>query len=98
MTILFRPQGAFGWFSYTTSRDTIVRSLPTLIPTFQKDWGGFDHIRCFVWVPVETGTESMTFYCLKRNFLRFQYVIIESRDCYLKVVVIDKARHNILAP
>jgi len=24
MTILFRPQGAFGWFSYTTSRDTIV--------------------------------------------------------------------------
>ena len=23
MTILFRPQGAFGWFSYTTSRDTI---------------------------------------------------------------------------
>lgn len=23
-TILFRPQGAFGWFSYTTSRDTIV--------------------------------------------------------------------------
>jgi hypothetical protein len=29
MTILFRPQGAFGWFSYTTSRDTIV--LPTKI-------------------------------------------------------------------
>jgi hypothetical protein len=25
MTILFRPQGAFGWFSYTTSRDTIQR-------------------------------------------------------------------------
>jgi len=25
MTILFRPQGAFGWFSYTTSRDTIKR-------------------------------------------------------------------------
>lgn len=24
MTILFRPQGAFGWFSYTTSRDTIA--------------------------------------------------------------------------
>ena len=24
MTILFRPQGAFSWFSYTTSRDTIV--------------------------------------------------------------------------
>ncbi|WP_431357544.1 hypothetical protein, partial [Pseudomonas putida] len=24
MTNLFRPQGAFGWFSYTTSRDTIV--------------------------------------------------------------------------
>lgn len=24
MTILFRPQGAFGWFSYTTSRDTIL--------------------------------------------------------------------------
>ncbi|GEM_PF-3771509 len=23
MAILFRPQGAFGWFSYTTSRDTI---------------------------------------------------------------------------
>jgi hypothetical protein len=23
MTILFRPQGAFDWFSYTTSRDTI---------------------------------------------------------------------------
>jgi len=23
MTILFRPQGAFGWFSYTTSRDMI---------------------------------------------------------------------------
>lgn len=23
MTILFRPQGAFGWFSYTTSRDTV---------------------------------------------------------------------------
>ncbi|PYB70544.1 hypothetical protein DMX11_21520 [Pseudomonas sp. LB-090624] len=23
MTILFRLQGAFGWFSYTTSRDTI---------------------------------------------------------------------------
>ncbi|MCG8293300.1 hypothetical protein [Pseudomonas entomophila] len=23
MTILFRPQGAFGWFSYTTSWDTI---------------------------------------------------------------------------
>jgi len=23
MTNLFRPQGAFGWFSYTTSRDTI---------------------------------------------------------------------------
>ncbi|MGR6453932.1 hypothetical protein ACU5P1_19065 [Pseudomonas plecoglossicida] len=23
MTILFRPLGAFGWFSYTTSRDTI---------------------------------------------------------------------------
>ncbi len=31
MTILFRPQGAFGWFSYTTSRDTIAggaRSRP----------------------------------------------------------------------
>ncbi|WP_085593137.1 hypothetical protein [Pseudomonas sp. B14(2017)] len=30
MTILFRPQGAFGWFSYTTSRDTIslLASLP----------------------------------------------------------------------
>jgi hypothetical protein len=24
MTILFRPQGAFGWFSYTTSGDTIL--------------------------------------------------------------------------
>jgi len=23
MTSLFRPQGAFGWFSYTTSWDTI---------------------------------------------------------------------------
>jgi hypothetical protein len=23
MTILFGPQGTFGWFSYTTSRDTI---------------------------------------------------------------------------
>jgi hypothetical protein len=23
MAILFRPQGAFGWFSYTTSWDTI---------------------------------------------------------------------------
>ncbi len=23
MTLLFRPQGAFGWFSYTTSWDTI---------------------------------------------------------------------------
>ncbi|HGW5371062.1 TPA: hypothetical protein ACNIJL_000008 [Pseudomonas aeruginosa] len=23
MIILFRPQGAFGWFSYITSRDTI---------------------------------------------------------------------------
>jgi len=29
MTILFRPQGAFGWFSYTTSRDTIA--LPKLV-------------------------------------------------------------------
>jgi len=27
MTILFRPQGAFGWFSYTTSRDTILHFL-----------------------------------------------------------------------
>lgn len=27
MTILFRPQGAFGWFSYTTSRDTILARL-----------------------------------------------------------------------
>ncbi|MCE0975443.1 hypothetical protein [Pseudomonas putida] len=27
MTILFRPQGAFGWFSYTTSRDTIFQAL-----------------------------------------------------------------------
>ena len=27
MTILFRPQGAFGWFSYTTSRDTIETEL-----------------------------------------------------------------------
>jgi len=27
MTILFRPQGAFGWFSYTTSRDTIPECL-----------------------------------------------------------------------
>ncbi|MGR6550864.1 hypothetical protein ACU5P0_21555 [Pseudomonas plecoglossicida] len=26
MTILFRPLGAFGWFSYTTSRDTISSS------------------------------------------------------------------------
>ena len=25
MTNLFRPQGAFGWFSYTTSRDTIQK-------------------------------------------------------------------------
>jgi hypothetical protein len=25
MTILFRPQGGFGWVSYTTSRDTINR-------------------------------------------------------------------------
>ncbi|WP_256817652.1 hypothetical protein [Pseudomonas putida] len=25
MTILFGPQGTFGWFSYTTSRDTIGR-------------------------------------------------------------------------
>ncbi|MFZ4820179.1 hypothetical protein ACL6MW_00030 [Pseudomonas putida] len=24
MTILFGPQGTFGWFSYTTSRDTII--------------------------------------------------------------------------
>lgn len=24
MTILFRPQGALGWFSYTTSWDTIA--------------------------------------------------------------------------
>ncbi|WAH57834.1 hypothetical protein LZ023_33575 [Pseudomonas silvicola] len=24
MTNLFRPQGAFGWFSYTTSGDTIA--------------------------------------------------------------------------
>lgn len=24
MTILFRPQGAFVWFSYTTSWDTIL--------------------------------------------------------------------------
>jgi len=24
MTNLFRLQGAFGWFSYTTSRDTII--------------------------------------------------------------------------
>ncbi|WP_431357550.1 hypothetical protein, partial [Pseudomonas putida] len=32
MTNLFRPQGAFGWFSYTTSRDTItmpVKISPT---------------------------------------------------------------------
>jgi len=27
MTILFRPQGAFGWFSYTTPRDTITSSV-----------------------------------------------------------------------
>jgi hypothetical protein len=27
MTILFRPQGAFGWFSYTTSRDTIFKQF-----------------------------------------------------------------------
>ena len=27
MTILFRPQGAFGWFSYTTSRDTILQAV-----------------------------------------------------------------------
>lgn len=27
MTILFRPQGGFGWVSYTTSRDTIVCEL-----------------------------------------------------------------------
>ncbi|WP_284365324.1 dual specificity protein phosphatase family protein, partial [Pseudomonas putida] len=32
MTNLFRPQGAFGWFSYTTSRDTIFeyQCFPTL--------------------------------------------------------------------
>ncbi|WP_236232297.1 hypothetical protein [Pseudomonas juntendi] len=43
MTILFRPQGAFGWFSYTTSRDTIISKierdyvahiLPTIIMAF----------------------------------------------------------------
>lgn len=34
MTILFRLQGAFGWFSYTTSRDTIVRSL--LAPIMER--------------------------------------------------------------
>ncbi|POG02455.1 hypothetical protein BGP82_14080 [Pseudomonas putida] len=31
MTILFRPQGAFGWFSYTTSRDTIDQRRADLI-------------------------------------------------------------------
>ncbi|UVN46255.1 hypothetical protein [Pseudomonas mosselii] len=36
MTILFRPQGAFGWFSYTTSRDTIEQTIPKSIPM-----GGF---------------------------------------------------------
>ncbi len=30
MTILFRPQGAFGWFSYTTSRDTIQQVIVVL--------------------------------------------------------------------
>jgi hypothetical protein len=29
MTILFRPQGAFGWFDYTTSRDTIAITART---------------------------------------------------------------------
>jgi len=33
MTILFRPQGAFGWFSYTTSRDTIQFPLRLMLCT-----------------------------------------------------------------
>ncbi|MFJ3149629.1 hypothetical protein [Pseudomonas hunanensis] len=38
MTILFRPQGAFGWFSYTTSRDTIlpwIRAITLLALGFE---------------------------------------------------------------
>ena len=37
MTILFRPQGAFGWFSYTTSRDTAWRRP---VRTWQPETAG----------------------------------------------------------
>ncbi|MFT2188936.1 hypothetical protein [Pseudomonas putida] len=40
MTILFRPQGAFGWFSYTTSRDTIGSS--------QRFWDMWAPRRCML--------------------------------------------------
>nr|WP_176393431.1 hypothetical protein [Pseudomonas putida] len=40
MTILFGPQGTFGWFSYTTSRDTIPGGLEAFFfAQIQiKDW------------------------------------------------------------
>ena len=38
MTILFRPQGAFGWFSYTTSRDTI--DLSAIMSMFEQHCAG----------------------------------------------------------
>ncbi|MBH3352097.1 hypothetical protein [Pseudomonas putida] len=45
MTILFRPQGAFGWFSYTTSRDTIMslaklRTAPYAQPLWPSAMNG----------------------------------------------------------
>jgi hypothetical protein len=47
MTILFRPQGAFGWLSYTTSRDTIkpltVFVRPSLNQIFDLIGGQFAH-------------------------------------------------------
>ena len=46
MTILFGPQGTFGWFSYTTSRDTIF---------FLSTQSFFD----FITVGIRTGHEKI---------------------------------------
>ncbi|MGR6550101.1 hypothetical protein ACU5P0_17465 [Pseudomonas plecoglossicida] len=39
MTILFRPLGAFGWFSYTTSRDTIDKPAQQVLAQVRTQAG-----------------------------------------------------------
>ncbi|WP_444517568.1 hypothetical protein, partial [Pseudomonas plecoglossicida] len=54
-----RPLGAFGWFSYTTSRDTIflnARAADAVSPSSEMDVLVFHSTASCVWVQISPGS------------------------------------------